>query len=309
MAVGLVEAEEEAARDAVVVHDRLELLERPDHPVDVVAEMGVRVEDVRARGQLGAQLRLEAGEELAVPGRAARSPSESTHVAYSNAGASTRSRKTRSGTAPSHCGTPLTTIRGTDQTSIESASDGNSVASIAAERTRGEASAALYASSTAGGQCGQVGVTKTSIARSRSSAASRSSDSGRSDDSRGPPRARRRSASRARSPTGVRSSAARRPRPPAARRSPDSARSRRAPPRRDTSRGRRARRGRTRRAASRLAKSSRARREAASPPARARRAARRGVRARRRSSRTCASSSGRKIDIERTIGSAPWPTS
>ena len=76
----------------------------------------------------------------------------------------------------------MTTIRGTDQTSIESASVGNSVASIAAERTRGEASAALYASSTAGGQCGQVGVTKTSIARSRSSAASRSSDSGRSDD-------------------------------------------------------------------------------------------------------------------------------
>ncbi len=44
----------------------------------------------------------------------------------------------------------------------------------------------MYASSTAGGQCGQVGVTKTSIARSRSSAARRSSDSGRSDDSRRP---------------------------------------------------------------------------------------------------------------------------
>ena len=43
--------------------------------------------------------------------------SESTRVGYSNAGASTRSRKTRSGTAPSHCGTPLTTIRGTAQTS------------------------------------------------------------------------------------------------------------------------------------------------------------------------------------------------
>ena len=80
----------------------------------------------------------------------------------------------------------MTTIRGTDQTSISSASDGNSVASIAAARIRGEASATLYASSTAGGQCGQVGVTKTSIARSRSSPASASSDSGASDDSRLP---------------------------------------------------------------------------------------------------------------------------
>ena len=50
----------------------------------------------------------------------------------------------------------------------------------------GEASASSYASSTAGGQCGQVGVTKTSIARSWSSAASRSSDSGVSDGSRLP---------------------------------------------------------------------------------------------------------------------------
>jgi hypothetical protein len=90
---------------------------------------------------------------------------------------------TRSGTAPSHCGTPFTTMRGTDQTSIESARDGNSVASIAEARIRGEARASRYASNTAGGQWGQVGVTKTSIVRSRSSAASRSSDSGASDDS------------------------------------------------------------------------------------------------------------------------------
>ena len=42
----------------------IELLVAADHAVDVVAEMGVRVEDVRARGQLAAQLGLEAGEEL-----------------------------------------------------------------------------------------------------------------------------------------------------------------------------------------------------------------------------------------------------
>ena len=105
---------------------------------------------------------------------------------YSKLGVSSLSMNTRSGTAPSHCGTPFTTIRGTAHTSIESASAGNSVDSIAEALTRGEASAALYASSTAGGQCGQVGVTKTSIASSRSSAPSRSTDSAESDDSRFP---------------------------------------------------------------------------------------------------------------------------
>ena len=50
MPVGLVEAEHEAARDAVAVHHPLELLVVPDHPVDVVPEMGVRVEDVGAAG-------------------------------------------------------------------------------------------------------------------------------------------------------------------------------------------------------------------------------------------------------------------
>ena len=183
MPVRLVEAEDVAPRDPVAVHGRLELLEASGHPVDVVAEVRVCVEDVGARGQFGAELRLEGRKELFCSFERFAHPLNLPMWAYSNAGASTRSRKTRSGTAPSHCGTPLTTIRGTDQTSIESASAGNSVASIAAERIRGEASATLYASSTAGGQCGQVGVTKTSIARSRSSAARRSSDSGRSDDS------------------------------------------------------------------------------------------------------------------------------
>src|SRR5205085_12247848 len=102
---------------------------------------------------------------------------------YSNVGASTRWKKILSGTEPSHCGTPSTTMRGTAHTSIWPASCGNAVDSIAAARTRVDADAALYASSTAGGQCGQVGVTKTSIERSRSSAASCSSESAVSDDS------------------------------------------------------------------------------------------------------------------------------
>ena len=64
MPVGLVEAEDVAPRDPVPVHGRLELLEAPGHPVDVVAEVRVRVEDVGACGQFGAELRLEAGKEL-----------------------------------------------------------------------------------------------------------------------------------------------------------------------------------------------------------------------------------------------------
>ena len=64
MPVGLVEAEDETARDAVAVEQSLELLEAADHPVDVAAEMRVRVEDVGTGRQLGAQLRLEVGEEL-----------------------------------------------------------------------------------------------------------------------------------------------------------------------------------------------------------------------------------------------------
>jgi hypothetical protein len=63
------------------------------------------------------------------------------------------------------------TIAGTDTTPCRSASEANSLASIAAAETRVDASAHLYASNTAGGQCGQVGVTYTSIATSRSSVA------------------------------------------------------------------------------------------------------------------------------------------
>jgi len=65
MPVRLVEAEDIGeARDPVAVEDRLELLVPSAHPVDVVAEMRVCVEDVGAGGQLRAELGLKGGEEL-----------------------------------------------------------------------------------------------------------------------------------------------------------------------------------------------------------------------------------------------------
>ena len=56
VAVGLVEAEDEAARDPVLRHPALEVVVDAHHPVDVRPEMHVRVEDVRAVRQLAAQL-------------------------------------------------------------------------------------------------------------------------------------------------------------------------------------------------------------------------------------------------------------
>ena len=50
--VGLVEAEHERPGDAVLVHAGEELVEAALHPVDVVPEVDVRVEDVGALGQL-----------------------------------------------------------------------------------------------------------------------------------------------------------------------------------------------------------------------------------------------------------------
>ena len=49
---------------AVAVEDRRSAPRAARHAVDVVAEMRVRVEDVGARRQLAAQLRLEGGEQL-----------------------------------------------------------------------------------------------------------------------------------------------------------------------------------------------------------------------------------------------------
>lgn len=91
-----------------------------------------------------------------------------------------------SGIDPSHAGVPSTTTFGTAQTSSSCARCGNSFASIAVAVTRSEARAQRNASSTAGGQCGQVGVTKTSSATSRSSSSSAVRDSGRSAGSSRP---------------------------------------------------------------------------------------------------------------------------
>src|SRR5438093_12278228 len=56
MPVGLVEAEHEAAGDAVLLHAALQVLVDADHAVDVGAEMRVRIEDVGALWQLAAKL-------------------------------------------------------------------------------------------------------------------------------------------------------------------------------------------------------------------------------------------------------------
>ena len=64
VAVGLVEAEHEGARDPVVGHHLLERVVVADHAVDVVAEMEVHVEDVRARRQQRLKLRVVDSGEL-----------------------------------------------------------------------------------------------------------------------------------------------------------------------------------------------------------------------------------------------------
>jgi hypothetical protein len=56
MTVVLVEAEHEGARDAVLRHQRFQLVVVADHAVDVVAEVEVRVEDVGAVGKQLAEL-------------------------------------------------------------------------------------------------------------------------------------------------------------------------------------------------------------------------------------------------------------
>ena len=63
MAVGLVQAEHERARDPGALLDLQEAFEVAGHPVDVGTEMDVRVEDLDAVRQLRAHDRLEALEE------------------------------------------------------------------------------------------------------------------------------------------------------------------------------------------------------------------------------------------------------
>ena len=56
LAVVLVEAEHERAAEAVTVEKRRQLVVASDHPVDVVSEMGVDVEEVGVLGQLAPEL-------------------------------------------------------------------------------------------------------------------------------------------------------------------------------------------------------------------------------------------------------------
>src|SRR5438445_4488930 len=62
--VRLVEAEHEGAADGVLVHHPEQLVVVPGDSVDVVAEMDVRVEDLRVRRQLAAQLVAPGVEQL-----------------------------------------------------------------------------------------------------------------------------------------------------------------------------------------------------------------------------------------------------
>jgi len=62
--VGLVEAEHEAARHPVPVHQLDQVVIPPDHAVDVLAEVNVGVEDLRIFGQLAPQLLVPPGEHL-----------------------------------------------------------------------------------------------------------------------------------------------------------------------------------------------------------------------------------------------------
>jgi len=63
LAVRLVHAEHERPRDAVRVHDPLELLVLAAEAVDVVAKMEVRIEDLRSFGQQPAKFLVVAGDQ------------------------------------------------------------------------------------------------------------------------------------------------------------------------------------------------------------------------------------------------------
>ena len=67
MPVGLVEAEHVRARHAIAVHPADELVVDADHPVDVVPEMRVRVEDVELGRQAGAYALVPLRRDLPCP--------------------------------------------------------------------------------------------------------------------------------------------------------------------------------------------------------------------------------------------------
>ena len=217
------------------------------------------------------------------PGRApARSRIESTRVGYSNAGASTRSRKTRSGTAPSHCGTPLTTMRGTAQTSRESASAGNSVASTAAARMRGRRERRSVRQqhgrrAMRSGRRDEDVDREIAVETRRGARATRP----RATTCACRPRGRRRGAMRARSPREARNSGCRRPSLREGQGLPGTARRPVARPRPGRTPSRKGRRAPRQSVRSPRRSRCRARRAAASPPGRARRGAPRAARARR----------------------------
>ena len=64
MPIRLVEAKHEGVPHAVLGHQRLELVVVADHPVDVPAEMEVRVENLGLRRQQGLHLPVVPGDEL-----------------------------------------------------------------------------------------------------------------------------------------------------------------------------------------------------------------------------------------------------
>ena len=67
VAVGLIQAEHVRAGHAVALHPGHQLVEAARHPVDVVAEVDVRVVDVGAVGKLAAKLALVEREQLLGP--------------------------------------------------------------------------------------------------------------------------------------------------------------------------------------------------------------------------------------------------
>ena len=154
-AVGLVETERERAGDAELVEHREHLVGAAAHSVDVVAEMGVRIEEHAAFGDIGERALRDLLEDQ-VRARQRIHGFESTAASATPGGGAER-RRFRHRSDP---GEPV--VRDDRRHRDDAVAvgghgelgrlDGGSV-------TRSEARAKRYASSTAGGQCGQVGVT------------------------------------------------------------------------------------------------------------------------------------------------------
>ena len=116
----------------------------------------MRIEERRAFREVGQSL---PGRLLEDQVRASESIHEPRVYGSPDAARTTCSTNAGSGTEPTQASLSFATIAGTETTPYRSAETGNSVASTAAAEIRSEARAQRYASNTAGGQCGQVGVT------------------------------------------------------------------------------------------------------------------------------------------------------